>query len=236
MAETRKYNPATSAVGDAIRAALGEDAVFSPVLRSAHRPEAAWDREPFDVERAIRAAALEHRRSGSGEVWGASEESARSRPSLPEVSDGLWVVSPRPTHDAGVELDPGTADVSSVEAMPWPKPERQGRHESPPLLPPRPLVLFPVPEPAEILAASGPSRSIESSVSNDGARSCGEFLRWRGESLELIGLGGHERFESEWWTTCPLIRDYVVAEVVDGRRFWLFFQPSGEVFVHGVFD
>lgn len=25
MAETRKYNPATSAVGDAIRAALGED-------------------------------------------------------------------------------------------------------------------------------------------------------------------------------------------------------------------
>jgi hypothetical protein len=28
----------------------------------------------------------------------------------------------------------------------------------------------------------------------------------------------------------------VVAEAQDGRRYWLFYEPNGRLFVHGIFD
>jgi hypothetical protein len=59
---------------------------------------------------------------------------------------------------------------------------------------------------------------------------------WRGTRHAVAGMSGCERIEAEWWSGSPLTREYVIAEVADGRRLWIFFEPQGDVFVHGVFD
>ena len=61
-------------------------------------------------------------------------------------------------------------------------------------------------------------------------------LAWRGRRAAVVGLGGRERLEAEWWTPAPVLRDYAVAELADGRKLWLFTTPAGETYVHGIFD
>jgi hypothetical protein len=84
-----------------------------------------------------------------------------------------------------------------------------------PPLPQRPLELFETPEPATL--AMG-------------------MLIWRGARHAITNLSGCERLECEWWTPSPIARDYLIADLEDGRRLWIFIAPDGDAFVHGVFD
>jgi protein ImuB len=116
---------------------------------------------------------------------------------------------------------------------------------------PRPLLLLPRPEPAEVVALvpEGPPRQF----------------RWRGVRHQVAHAEGPERIAPEWWrletgsdpsllypggssaaearglTPFPAERDYYVVEDQEGRRFWLYRagRYGGEApppwFIHGVF-
>jgi protein ImuB len=95
--------------------------------------------------------------------------------------------------------------------------------------PPRPALLLPRAEMAEVLAVvpEGPPR----------------LFRWRGAVHRVLHAQGPERIGAEWWRkqkTQPT-RDYYVVEDETGRRFWLFreglYRETNEPrwFVHGFF-
>lgn len=204
-----------------LAAALGDDAVFSPELADTHRPEAAWTKQPFDVERALEEPKpVKPSHSDRSALQIVAAEEAKSTP-LPAVTTELCVTG---AADLGAAASPAerparrkrTRTVVRSETEAWPKPvPRKPEDEPVPDLPPRPLELLSTPEPA----------SLESNV-----------LRWRGQRLPVSRIGGAERLECEWWTRSPVARDYVIAEIEDGRRFWLFYDPEGALFVHGIFD
>ncbi|MFO0725290.1 MAG: hypothetical protein U1E65_16020 [Myxococcota bacterium] len=101
----------------------------------------------------------------------------------------------------------------------WPKPfERKKEDEALPPLPPRPFELFPTPEAAQLTA---------------------QGLRWRGRRHRVASVGRRERFDCEWWRPDPLVREYVVLELEDGRRLWSYAEPSAPadiLWIHGIFD
>ncbi|HEX5957091.1 MAG TPA: DNA polymerase Y family protein [Hyphomicrobiaceae bacterium] len=95
---------------------------------------------------------------------------------------------------------------------------------------PRPLLLLPRPEPAEVLALipDGPPRQFH----------------WRGVLHHVSCAQGPERIAPEWWRQHPgdVERDYYVVEDSAGRRFWLYraglYERGTAIpqwFVHGVF-
>lgn len=95
---------------------------------------------------------------------------------------------------------------------------------------PRPLLLLPRPEAAEVVALvpEGPPRQF----------------RWRGVLHQVAQVDGPERIAPEWWHQIAgeAERDYYVVEDMAGRRFWLYragIFGRGEItpewFVHGVF-
>jgi protein ImuB len=102
------------------------------------------------------------------------------------------------------------------------------RHPTPAPFSPRPILLLPKPEPAEVLALipDGPPRQF----------------RWRGVMHHVAAADGPERIAPEWWRrSAEAERDYFVVEDTDGRRFWLFrhgLYERGDAapqwFVHGV--
>lgn len=198
-----------------LQAALGEGAIFSPTIADTHRPEAAWKTLPFDIEVALEEPPQEKPvvREGPQLVAPLAEQGG-AREHLPSVDAGLAVTS-----------IPDTIDESetTLDAKPaWPKPiQRKPEDEPLPPLPPRPLELLAKPERIEL------SRE---SKTEDGV------IRWRGRRYPVVHLGATERLEAEWWTQEPIARDYWVAEIADGRRLWLYAEPTGAVFVHGIFD
>lgn len=200
-----------------LTAALGEEAVFSPEILDTHRPEAAWGARPFEIERALEAPeAKRPERRLHTETKETVVPEAASGERLPQVSKSLTVTG-RQTAGLGAPARGRPKPKRS-----WPKPiPRKPEDEPVPQLPPRPLELLETPEPASLASEPGTE---------------GGVLRWRGQRLRLAGLHGAERLEGEWWTKAPLARDYVIAEGVDGRRYWLFYAPGGALYVHGVFD
>lgn len=98
---------------------------------------------------------------------------------------------------------------------------------------PRPLLLLPRAEPADVTATvpEGPPRRF----------------RWRGVLRNVARAQGPERIGAEWWRKPgshrpPLTRDYYLVEDDEGRRFWLCREgiPGRETdasrwFVHGLF-
>lgn len=92
---------------------------------------------------------------------------------------------------------------------------------------PRPLLMLPSAEPAEVMALlpdGPPSR-----------------FRWRGARYSIAHAEGPERLSPEWWRGQKATRDYYIAEDEDGRRFWLYREGAyggaapPKWFVHGVF-
>ena len=99
---------------------------------------------------------------------------------------------------------------------------------------PRPLLLLPHAEPAEVtaLVPDGPPRRFS----------------WRGVTYEVAGAEGPERIGAEWWRSpyrdrdpAPT-RDYYLVEDSGGHRFWLFREglygretAAARWFVHGLF-
>ena len=94
---------------------------------------------------------------------------------------------------------------------------------------PRPLLMLPRPEVAEVVALipEGPPRQF----------------RWRGVLHQVAEAQGPERIAPEWWRrTAEETRDYYVVEDMAGRRFWLYRAglydrgaATPQWFVHGVF-
>jgi protein ImuB len=108
-------------------------------------------------------------------------------------------------------------------------------HASPqqkPLIGPRPFLLLPKPELAEVLALlpEGPPRRF----------------RWRGVMRNVAQADGPERIAGEWWrnrqAAPDLARDYYIVEDETGHRFWLYREGVQDRethlpawFVHGLF-
>ena len=147
------------------------------------------------------------------------------------------------------------APTSASVAAPHPNPlPASGERESGQWITdtPRPLLLLPRPEPAEVVALipEGPPRQF----------------RWRGVRHQVVHAQGPERIAPEWWrlemgsdpsllplggnsaaearglTPSPAERDYYTVEDSAGRRFWLCRAgryDRGEAppqwFIHGVF-
>ncbi|MCC7387002.1 MAG: DNA polymerase Y family protein [Deltaproteobacteria bacterium] len=203
-----------------LEANLGEQAVFSAQLQDTHRPEAAWSAKPFAIEAAFEEPALPLRRRTQEIV--ARSALARSRPreayALPETGEALVVLGAVDDSSAAVEAPSGAAPKSTRGAASWPAPVKRKKEDEPlPPLPPRPLELLAVPEPARLAERR---------------------LFWRGQTHAVRDLGRRERMECEWWRSAPLLREYLVIELEDGRRLWAFFSLGSEegLWVHGVFD
>jgi protein ImuB len=106
------------------------------------------------------------------------------------------------------------------EAAAWPEPEQK----------PRPLLLLPHAEPADVTALipDGPPRRFS----------------WRGVTYDVTGAQGPERIGAEWWRhrEPKPTRDYYLVEDSTGHRFWLFREglygretTQAQWFVHGLF-
>lgn len=54
--------------------------------------------------------------------------------------------------------------------------------------------------------------------------------------VPLILRQGPERIESGWWDGRPAARDYYVAETVDGPCYWVYREPAGSWYLHGIFS
>jgi protein ImuB len=113
------------------------------------------------------------------------------------------------------------ARCSATAAPVWPAPEEAQ---------PRPLLLLPRAEPADVIALvpEGPPQRF----------------RWRGTIHAVARALGPERIASEWWRECAgtPTRDYYLVEDAAGRRFWLYREglysretAAPRWFVHGMF-
>src|SRR5215204_36511 len=131
--------------------------------------------------------------------------------------DGLarpWPVASHIPERAGVAR-------SDVESEPEWAPDEEA--------PPRPALLLPEAEPADVVAVvpEGPPRRF----------------RWRGRMHRVAHAQGPERIAPEWWRRQKpqATRDYYIVEDEAGRRFWLFreglYRETHEPrwFVHGLF-
>ncbi len=110
------------------------------------------------------------------------------------------------------------------QALAWLEPEQK----------PRPLLLLPRAEPAEVtaLVPDGPPRRF----------------RWRGVTYEVAGSEGPERIGAEWWRqhdghrSPEPTRDYYLVEDAAGHQFWLYREglyeretAAARWFVQGLF-
>ncbi len=110
--------------------------------------------------------------------------------------------------------------AAAAEDVAWPAPDAAR---------PRPILLLPQAEPAEVtaLVPEGPPKR----------------LRWRGMSHDIARVQGPERIAGEWWRKGEPTRDYYIAEDAAGRRFWLYREGINgresdappRWFVHGLF-
>ena len=202
-----------------LQARLGREAVFSPRIVDVHRPEAAWRPAPFDLDRALAEESPPAPRGSTVELarlpWSDRDRDDRA---LPRVDAQLSV-----TGDPAGPLSEGPcapdADADAGRAL-WPKPvPRRPDDEPPPPLPPRPTHLLDRPARVRWLRDAH-----------------GDALEVRGETVRIAHWSGFERFETEWWCSTPLQRDYRVARTEDGRELWLFQTPDGVTHLHGWFD
>ena len=62
-------------------------------------------------------------------------------------------------------------------------------------------------------------------------------FRWQHRDYMIARCTEPERIDTGWWTPDGnLVRTYYRAETTTGERFWLFRDPRGHWFLHGVFD
>lgn len=87
----------------------------------------------------------------------------------------------------------------------------------------RPLQVWPVPKPIDVLAAFPQGAPCK-------------FL-WLGKEHTVSQCWGPERIEAGWWRGCDVHRDYYTVETEAGSRLWLFRRHEDQRwFLHGCFD
>lgn len=203
-----------------LSAALGDRAVFGAALEDTHRPEKGWSRQPFSVDRALAPDPPPKRAKAAarGPVL-VADQRGEGR-ALPEVGPQLSVTGP--SAGASEVAGPVAAEAAPEPGAtlgPWPKPcPRRPEDEPPPPLPPRPLELLDPPEPARL---------------EEG----GAVLRWRGRRFDIERRSNPEQLDCEWWRPGrKLVRDYLRLDTAGGAALWVFEDPRGQIFVHGLFD
>jgi protein ImuB len=93
---------------------------------------------------------------------------------------------------------------------------------SPCLSSPRPLLLYPEPQPIEVL-----------SVAPDGPP---QFVWLDGRRAAIAAHWGPERIETLWWRGTTLRRDYYRIATATGNQQWIFRRlADGKWFLHGIF-
>ena len=193
---------------DRLQQRLGAGAVRQLIAFQSHIPERAVQKiKGFDLQQTIAAA----------------ECTRTSSPISPQTRR-------RPSYSRHAEFASSTRqggrDASSINrakdthSLPWTANMPPG---------PRPLMLLPCPEVADVVALvpEGPPRQF----------------RWRGALHQVVDASGPERIAAEWWRrTGEATRDYYMVEDTAGRRFWLFraglYDRETETpqwFVQGVF-
>jgi protein ImuB len=187
---------------DRLQQRLGRAAVRQLHPRQSHIPERAEEtRSPSPRASPTSPHAPTARGEGRGEGQGHTPR-----------SESLAAPHPNPLPASGER-------GSAQRALPWITDM------------PRPLLLLPRPEPAEVVALipEGPPRQF----------------RWRGVRHQVAHAQGPERIAPEWWRQSDgeaAERDYYTVEDSAGRRFWLYragLYGQGETppqwFIHGVF-
>jgi protein ImuB len=239
---------------DRLQQRLGADAVRSLHPHPSHIPERAVRARPFDFHPDGKASKGRNRRGvfrnkpqvlpppcGEGSGVGGAQEGNLDRETLRATNDPLRLglhptPNPSPSRGGGsgrrMLQSPATHRSREAKASPSPQGERKGEAWGEGTAPraPRPLLLFPRPEAAEVMALipEGPPRQF----------------RWRGVVHQVTEAQGPERITPEWWRrTGERTRDYYVVEDTAGRRFWIYraglYDRGDDArpawFVHGVF-
>jgi protein ImuB len=92
-----------------------------------------------------------------------------------------------------------------------------------PLLAPRPLSLWPMPVPVEVLTVFPDGPPVR--------------FAWQGTEWRVAHWWGPERIETGWWRGEDVQQDYYVVTTQTGSRFWMFRRrDEGDWFLHGCFD
>jgi protein ImuB len=87
----------------------------------------------------------------------------------------------------------------------------------------RPVLMWPVPMPIEVLAAFPAGTPLR--------------FAWLGEEYTVSHCWGPERIETGWWRGQDVHRDYYTVATHAGTRLWLFRRHEDQRwFVHGCFD
>jgi protein ImuB len=190
--------------------------------------------EPMPARQTELSPSLASPACGEGSGWGDADRTERCAALIDALRQRLGPASVR-RFEARASHLPERAEILPPidgEAPVWPALEQN----------PRPLLLLPHAEPAEVtaLVPDGPPR-----------RFC-----WRGVTHEVTGAEGPERIAGEWWRPPPLYppplagegkgggptRDYYLVEDTDGHRFWLYREgiygretAAARWFVQGLF-
>lgn len=198
--------------------------------RLAALPEGIDARFGFDMMRlaVIEAAERGETQLGLSPQTGDAEDLARLADRLGARLgvEAVRRVMPRDTHipeEAAASL-PAAAGGAPGDSEGW----RLFREE---LAAPRPITLFPSPEPVEAIAEVPDGPPLR--------------FRWRRAAHEVARAEGPERIAPTWWTApdeARMTRDYFRVEDHNGRRFWLFREglfgletPTPRWFMHGLF-
>jgi protein ImuB len=205
---------------DRLRQRLGPRAVYALQPYQSHLPERAVRKTAPSVH-ALSSRPRAQRESRDPEL--------RMRRSL----HGSWVPDIPLTRNSGMTGMAGEGQklapalVAAPHPNPLPMPEEAWGEGM--ITAPRPLLLLPRPEPAEVVALipEGPPRQF----------------RWRGVLHQVVEAQGPERIAPEWWRrTGEDERDYYMVEDTAGRRFWLYragiygrSETTPTWFLHGVF-
>lgn len=88
---------------------------------------------------------------------------------------------------------------------------------------PRPLWLLEAPQPLQqFLRAAAPGLPPRDRSARD--------------DTPIALMDGPERIESGWWDGRDVRRDYFVARAPNGQTLWVFTEPRGDWYVHGIFS
>jgi protein ImuB len=101
----------------------------------------------------------------------------------------------------------------------------------------RPVQVWPVPEPIEVLAVT-PDRSADAKAGQtEMSPPMPARVRRQGREYSVQNAWGPERIETGWWRGQDVHRDYYMVETSAGQRWWIFRRhEDGRWFLHGCFD
>lgn len=167
-----------------------------------------------------------HDRTSAGHAEAAARATARSG-QFAAFEDLIGRLGARLGMDAITRRHPGQSHIPEKEALTlaaaWSDP--CGDWPAPAV--PRPLTLWPLPEPVQAPDHPDPPATF----------------RWRGRDWTVAGATGPERIAPEWWLDDPAwrsgARDYWRVETDQGDRLWLFYAHGAALssgwFCHGAF-